>query len=150
MDIQIEYALKERNFPVWGLSPCATPKQRHGGYSEFGVPALGSKGYKDEAVVTPHVSMLALPFAQDEAQDNIRNFLRRYDMYGPYGLYDSVDVATGDVAYRYLAIDQGMSLIALDNYLNDSAIQKRFQSDPIFKRVEPLLKDERFFEEKSR
>ena len=146
VEVHIHYALKERGFPVWGLSPCATPLNRHGGYSEFGVAALGSKGYKDEAIVTPHVTMLAMAFAPEAAQENIRQFLRRYQMYGPYGLYDSVDVKTGDVAYRYLALDQGMSLIALDNYLNEGAMQRRFSADPVMKRMEVLLKVEQFFE----
>jgi len=146
VDFHRQYALQERKFPVWGLSPCATPKERHGGYSEFGVAALGSKGYKDEAIVTPHVTMLSLLFAPEAAKDNIRQFLARYPIYGPYGFYDSVDVRTGDVAYRYLALDQGMSLIALNNYLNQGAIQKRFSADPIVKRMEPLLRTEKFFE----
>ena len=146
VDIHMRYALKERGFPVWGLSPCATPKERHGGYSEFGIAALGAKGYKDEAIVTPHVSMLALAFAPEAAQENLRQLLSRYAIYGPYGLYDSVDVTTGDVAYRYLALDQGMSLIALNNYLNNGAIQRRLANDPIMKRVEPLLRTERFFD----
>ena len=146
VDIHIHYALQERGSPVWGLSPCATPKERHGGYSEFGVAALGSKGYKDEAIVTPHVSMLAVGFAPEAVQENLRGFLSRYAIYGPYGLYDAVDVKTGDVAYRYLALDQGMSLIALNNYLNGGAISRRFLADPIMKRVEPLLAAEQFFE----
>lgn len=146
VDIHIQYALKERGFPVWGLSPCATPNNRHGGYSEFGVAALGSKGYKDEAIVTPHVTMLALLFAPKAAQENVRQLLSHYRMYGPYGLYDAVDVATGDVAYRYLALDQGMSLVALNNYLNNGAIQRRFSQDPVMRRVEPLLRAEQFFE----
>ena len=149
VEIHIRYALQERGFPVWGLSPCATPKERHGGYSEFGVAALGSKGYKDEAIVTPHVSMLALAFAPEAVQENLRQFLGRYRIYGPYGFYDAVDVQTGDVAYRYLTLDQGMSLIALNNYLNDGAIQRRFSADPIVKRVEPLLRAERFFDKDS-
>ena len=96
--------------------------------------------------MTPHVSMLALPFAPEAAAKNLREFLTRYPIYGPYGFYDSVDVKTGDVAYRYLALDQGMSLIALNNYLNDGAIQRRFSADPVMKRVEPFLRAEQFFE----
>ena len=110
----------------------------------FFVAVLG--GYKDEAIVTPHASMLALSFAPEAVQKNIRALLSRYAIYGPYGLYDSVDVQTGDVAYRYLALDQGMILIALNNYLNHGAIQRRFEADPIIKRVEPLLRVERFFD----
>lgn len=146
VDIHIRYALHDRGYPVWGLSPCATPKDRHGGYSEFGVAGLGAKSYKDEAIITPHVSFLALPFAPAAVQENLRQLLRRYAMYGPYGFYDSVDVKTGDVAYRYLALDQGMTLIAINNFLNNGAIQRRFAADPVMKDIEWLLREERFFE----
>lgn len=147
VELHIRYALQERGYPVWGLSPCATPNERHGGYSEFGVTALGSKGYKDEATVTPHVSFLALPVAPKEAEANIRRLISGFTLYGPYGLYDAVDVKTGEVALRYLALDQGMSLIALNNFLNDGAIQRRFAEDPLMARMGPLLAMERFFEE---
>ena len=146
VDIHIRYALHDRGYPVWGLSPCATPKDRHGGYSEFGVAGLGAKSYKDEAIVTPHVSFLALSFAPAAAEENLRQLLRRYAMYGPYGFYDAVDVKTGDVAYRYLALDQGMTLIAINNFLNNGAIQRRFAADPVMKDIEWLLREERFFE----
>jgi len=147
VDIHIQYATNDRALPVWGLSPCATPEERHGGYSEFGIAALGAKGYKDEAIVTPHVTMLSLLFAPEQAEENLRQLLRRFAMYGPYGFYDSVDVQTGAVAHRYLALDQGMSLIALNNYVNDGAIQRRFAADPIMKRIKPLLAIEKFFED---
>ena len=57
-----------------------------------------------------------------------------------------MDVKTGDVAYRYLALDQGMILIAINNYLNNGAIQRRFAADPVMKNIEWLLRSERFFE----
>jgi len=149
VDIHIHYALTERGYPVWGLSPCATPEGRHGGYSEFGIAALGAKGYKDEAIVTPHVTMLSLLFAPKAAEENLRQLLRRFKLYGPYGFYDAADIQTGAVAYRYLALDQGMSLVALNNYLNGGAIQRRFAQDPIMERVKPLLEVERFFDRDS-
>ena len=146
IDLHRAYAI-EHHMPVWGLSPCATPRARYGGYSEFGVAALGAKGYKDDAIVTPHVTMLSLPLSPAAAEENLRTFLSRFPIYGPYGLYDAVDVRTKDVAYRYLALDQGMSLVALDNYLNDGAIQQRFQADPVFQRVAWLLQEEVFFDD---
>lgn len=147
VDIHIRYALQDKKLPVWGMSPCATPRNKHGGYSEFGVADLGTKGYKDEGIVTPHVTFLALPFAPMAAEENIRQLLQRYPIYGPYGLYDSVDALTGDVAHRYLGLDQAMIFIALNNYLNDGAIQRRFAADPLMARIRPLLETERFFEE---
>ena len=140
--IQISYALEKLGYPVFGLSPSCIPE---GGYSEYGVRPLGTKGYK-AGVVTPHATFLALEFAPKECVKNLRTMLEKYNVYGEYGFYDSINPATGKVAMEYLCLDQAMSFIALDNYLNDGAIRKRFSADPISKRAEELLKVENFFE----
>jgi hypothetical protein len=139
--VSIDYALNELKYPVWGMSPCSNPD---GGYKEYGVKPLGSMGYNSEAV-TPHASFLALEYAPAEALDNIRTMLEKYAIYGEYGFYDSFDPKTGKVAYKYLSLDQGMILLALDNYLNDNAIRKRFENDPIFQKGKELLTAEKFF-----
>jgi len=129
-------------YTVWGMSPSSKPE---GGYSEYGVKPLGSKGYK-AGVVTPHVSFLALEFAPEEAVKNLRKLAELYDIYGEYGFYDAVTVGSGLVAYKYLCLDQAMSFVALCNYLNNGSIRKRFHADEIARKIEPLLKEEKFFE----
>ena len=140
---QMRYAKEELGMPVWGMSPSADP---NGSYSEFGAKPFGIKGYKP-GVVTPHASALALEFLPAEAVQNLRKLIELYDTYGEYGFYDSVAVATGKVARKYYSLDQGMILIAIDNYLHDGAIRKRFHSDPEMKKTEKLLSSEKFFEE---
>lgn len=144
VEIHRRFALEERHYPVWGLSPSSTPDPQ-GGYGEFGVAELGAKGYDDKGVVTPHASILALEFAPKDVLENIRQLLTRYPMYGQYGLFDAVDVKTGRVAERYLALDQGMTLVAINNYLNHGIMRQRFHDDPIGKRIEWLLQEEQFF-----
>ena len=144
VDLHMQYALEDRRYPVWGLSPCATPRPQ-GGYAEFGVAELGTKGYPDRGVVTPHSSVLALEFAPKAVLKNLRQLLRRYPIYGEYGFYDAVDVTRGEVAYRYLALDQGMILIAINNYLNDGIMRNRFHADPIGQEIEWLLESEELF-----
>lgn len=139
--IQARYAMEKLGYPVFGMSPCSIPG---GGYTEYGVKALGIKGYKP-GVVTPHASFLALEFAPEEAIKNIRQLLKRYKMYGEYGFYDSVNISTGKVGTSYLCLDQAMSFIALNNYLNDGIIRKRFHGDPIAHAAEELIKFEDFF-----
>lgn len=141
----IEFATKERRYPVWGISPSSTPDSSYGGYAEFGVAALGSKGYKDEGVITPHVSFLALDVGPREAIENIRRMLALYGIYGEYGPYDSFDVDTNEVSFRYLALDEGMLFAALSNYLTGGKLKERFHKDPIAKKAEPLLAEEAFF-----
>lgn len=144
LEIQMDYCLKKKKYPAWGLSPCSIPDNVWG-YKEYGVPYLGAKGYGDDGVLTPHVSFLALAVNPKAAIQNLRAFAKREGMYGEYGFYDSVNVFSGVVSPRFLALDQAMSLIALDNYLNGGAIQKRFQSDPAIQPVLPLLSIEKFF-----
>jgi len=140
--IHVKHALEKLAYPVFGMSPCSVPE---GGYSEYGVKALGMKGYKD-GVITPHATFLALEFAPKECVKNLKNILEKFDAYGEYGFYDAIDPKTGKVATRYLCLDQAMSFIALNNYLNSGAIRKRFHADPIAKNAEELLKVENFFD----
>jgi hypothetical protein len=72
--------------------------------------------------------------------------LELYNAYGECGFYDAINVQTGKVAVKYLCLDQAMSFLALDNYLNDGAIRRRFAADPINRRAEELLKVEDFFD----
>ncbi len=143
-ELQRDYALKEKKYPVWGISPASETSGKSWGYHEFGVKALGAKGYPDRAVVTPHVSFLALETLPKDAITNLRKLLD-YDLYGEYGFYDSLNLKNRRVNYQYLALDQGMILAALCNYLKDGALQKYFHRDEVARRAEPLLKDEDFF-----
>lgn len=140
----ILYTLGELKYPVWGMSPCAIPE---GGYSEYGAKPFGSKGYK-EGVVSPHASILALEIAPEIVTANMRRLIERYPIYGEYGFYDAVNPVSGLVAYRYLALDQGMILITLNNYLNQGAIRKRFNQDPLNEKARPILTEEKLFEPK--
>jgi hypothetical protein len=141
--VQRRYALETLGYPVWGMSPSATPSGV--GYGEYGVRVLGSLGYPPGAV-TPHASALALAVTPAEAVANLRRLAERYDIYGDFGLYDAVDPVRGEVAPAYLALDQSMILIAAANFLNGGVVQRRFAGDPIVTKVLPLLAAEKFFE----
>lgn len=144
-EIHIDYALNEQQCGVWGLSPCSVPGNKFGGYTEFGVPLLGAKGYKDIKIITPHVSFLALDVLPEEAIENIRLLLSEFDMYGEYGFYDAIDLQANMVSYRYLALDQAMVFISCANYLKNDVIKKLFHQDKIAQTVEHLLSVEDFF-----
>lgn len=137
---QMRYALEELGYPVWGMSPSSVPE---GGYSEYGAKPFGSKGYK-AGVVTPHASALALEHLPKEVAANFRKLIELYDIYGEYGFYDAVNVKTGLVARKYLALDQGMIFVAINNYLTDGAIRKRFHAEPAIKAQEEILSAEDF------
>lgn len=142
---QMRYALEDLKWPVWGMSPSSVPE---GGYSEFGAKPFGSKGYKD-GVVTPHASALGLEYEPEAVISNLRKLIELYDIYGEYGFYDAVTVSSGLVARKYLALDQAMILISINNYLNQAAIRERFHADPDIKNGESIISSEKFFEESS-
>ncbi|WP_369793210.1 glucoamylase family protein [Halobacillus sp. BBL2006] len=137
-EIQIEYA-KEQGYAAWGMSPAATPD----GYSEFAATPLGTDGYKSDGTVTPHATFLTLDYTPIEAFKNIQQ-LKRFDTYGKYGFFDSVNVETGEVTNAYLALDQGMIMVSIANYLHEGVIQDYFHSSEIGKAPEELLKKETF------
>jgi hypothetical protein len=143
VEVQRRMATEDLGLPVWGMSPAASPHP--GGYREYGVPALGAHGYADTAV-TPHAAALALGFAPAEATAVLRRMVELYPIYGEYGLYDSVDARTGEVANVYLTLDQTMLFVALANHLRDGAVQRLFMSDPIAAAALPLLGSEDFFD----
>ncbi|UOK61658.1 DUF3131 domain-containing protein [Paenibacillus sp. OVF10] len=138
VELQIEYA-KEKGYAAWGFSPSATPT----GYSEFAATPLGTSGYKDGATVTAHATFLALDYAPEAVRKNIKA-LKNFKMLGKYGFYDSVNVETGELAKAYLALDQGMIMVSIANYLQDGVIRDYFHSDVIGQTPEELLKKEVF------
>ena len=126
------------------MSPCSIPGDPMG-YKEYGVNYLGAKGYEDGGVVTPPVSFLALSVEPQKAVANIRKLLSYDGIYGGYGFYDSVNINTAQVSPRYLSLDQAMTFISLDNYLNDGHTRKLFNGNSWIKGEQRLLSEEAFF-----
>ncbi len=146
--LQIEYG-REKNVP-WGISESAySALDAHQiyQYRAFGVPAVALKlGLEDDLVVAPYATMLALMVDPEDALDNLRR-LQTLGLEGPMGLYESVDFSReskrggqrGVLIYAYMGHHQGMSLLALDEVLNNDVMQQRFHSDVRVRAVESLL-----------
>jgi hypothetical protein len=137
------YAQEVLGYPVWGMSPSSTPGSQR--YAEYGVKVLGSAGYPS-GVVTPHAAALALLTEPAAAVANLRALAERYPVYGDFGFYDAVNPLTGEVSHNYLCLNQAMILVSLANHLADHAVQRRFEADPIARRVLGLVGVERFIE----
>lgn len=142
--VQKIFASRELGYPVWGLSPSATPEGE--GYREYGVRVLGTRGYRGGAV-TPHAAALALAVEPEAAVAALRSLAADFPIYGEYGFYDAVDPVKKEVAYTYLALDQSMLFLAVANHLTGGSVQRLFASDPIVARVLPLLGEESWFGE---
>jgi hypothetical protein len=145
--VQIKYATQQLHDPVWGMSPSSTPDDS-GNYAGYGVEGLDFPYYgtgataahpneqlaqcntcATENAVTPYASFISLDVAPQQAYANIQALRTLYPgVYGTDGYFDAVDPATGAVGHRYLVLDQSMIMGALDNALDNRAIQRDFAS----------------------
>jgi hypothetical protein len=145
VESQIEFGLKEAGYGYWGFSPASNPAggYREYGVDAIGMEPNGytadvdrhtlvDYGWDDpncprapkaiadygQGVVTPHAAFLALDFDPDAAMANLAALEADFPgLYGRGGFKDSVNVATGQVADRYLSLDQGMVIAAAANHL---------------------------------
>jgi hypothetical protein len=163
VEVQVKYATQQLHDKVWGMSPSSTADDT-GDYSGYGVEGLAfpyygtgadashpneglsqCHGCATEDVVTPHASFVALDVAPQQAYANIQALRTDYPgLYGPVGFFDAVNPTTGAVGHRDLVLDQSMIMGALDNALNDRAIQRDFARDPVSWAAHTYLSLERF------
>ncbi len=151
--VQQRYATSVLHYPVWGLSPSSTADDT-GNYGGFGVEGLAFPAEEGlaqcttcatETTVTPHASAIALPVIPQQAYANLQVLRTTYP--GIYtadgGFYDAVDPQTGSIGHRRLVLDQSMIMAALDDALNDGAIQHDFARDPVSWAARTYLSAER-------
>ncbi len=147
---QISYANK-RGIP-WGCSEAAFSEidaHKTYQYRSFGVPGLGFKrGLEEDLVISPYSTALALAIDPIKA---IKNFhalsQKKQNLYNDYGFYESIDFTRqhgpqgerGLIVYAYMAHHQGMTLLAINNALNNAIMVERFHKNPYVKGVEALL-----------
>ncbi len=151
VESQIEYGLEEAGYGYWGFSPSSDPAggYREYGVDQIGMwdggytsdqerGTLVDLGWPDPAcpreprpitdygsgVVTPHAAFLALDFAPAATMANLAALHIDFPaLYGRGGFKDAVDLASGQIADRYLALDQGMVIAAIANELLDDRLQ---------------------------
>ncbi len=111
------------------------------------MPGLGFKrGLAEDIVIAPYATVIALMFAPRESCRNLDR-LSREGGEGKYGFYEAIDFTasrvprgqTRAVVQSFMAHHQGMSLLSLAAMLLDRPMQRRFNSNPIFKSAELLL-----------
>jgi putative glucoamylase/uncharacterized protein DUF3131 len=167
VESQIQHGLKEAKYGYWGFSPSSDPA---GGYREYGVDPIGMNpdgyssdeertttdyGFDDcrpaqkqkpfgQGVVTPHASFLALEFAPGASLANLEKLRSNFDAYGKYGFYDAINVSSGAVARRYLALDEGMIVAAVGNALTGDRLQSYFTAGDVTRVIKPLIAQEVF------
>ena len=171
VESQIEFGLDEADYGYWGFSPSSHPAGGYRefgvdaiGMEPNGYPAdtqrltLTDAGWDDpacprpatpiadygEGVVTPHAAFLALDFDAQATLDNLANLASDFPgLYGRGGFKDAVNVATGQIADRYLSLDQGMVIAAIANELTGNRLQG-YLAPTLQPSLEPLMAIEQF------
>ena len=169
---QIEHGLYDAEYGYWGFSPSNNPAggYREYGVDAIGLEPNGYSSNNDftlvdygfdqcpgrtdthippasaytNGVVTPHAAFLALDFAPAAALENLSDLRADFDIYTDYGFYDAVNVDTGEVAESYLALDQGMIMLAIGNYLRNDRLQHYFVHQEVEQAMRPLMAMEAF------
>ncbi len=147
---QIAYG-KQRGVP-WGISESGYNSVDAGlnyQYRAFGVPGLGLKrGLAEDLVIAPYASALALMVDPEASCSNLQR-LAAEGLAGRFGLYEAIDYTPARlprgqasvVVRSFMAHHQGMILLSLAHLLLSRPMQRRFESDPVFKAT--LLLQER-------
>lgn len=137
---QIDLAIRNRQFPFWGISACESPDAK----SYIGWGKLKKN------IISPHASVLAIGFFPKETVENLKNLQaagarpayfdsksgKEYD----FGFTDSFDTASGQASKHYLALDQSMLFLSLANYLNKDIVRKSFNHHPLGRKINKTMR----------
>ncbi len=141
----------ERGVP-WGISESSYNVMDLGmtyQYRAFGVPGLGLKaGLGEDLVIAPYATALSAMVAPEQAVKNLR-LLSKAGLDGAYGHYEAIDYTPGHVppgrdaviVKSFMAHHQGMTLVSIDNVLNDFVMPARFHRDARIRASELLLEE---------
>ena len=148
--VAIQIAFGRKHHVPWGISESASADldlHKTYQYSAFGVPELGLKrGQVEKIVIAPYATLLAVALAPRETVRNLKR-LSGLGLLNDFGYYESMDFNhqpdregdRGVVVQAYMAHHQGMSFLALINFLRGNSVQEAFHADPRVRAVEPLL-----------
>jgi hypothetical protein len=125
----------------WGISESAYYKLDEAGnyqYRAFGLPQLAMmKTDENPLVISPYSTFLALSVDPAGVLHNLRR-MESLGWFGSYGFYESADYTVFRGRFRWsrcqiirawMAHHQGMSLLALANFLCDNVVQRWFHTD---------------------
>jgi hypothetical protein len=113
----------------WGLSASVGP----GGYKAYGAKPGG--GLQD-GTIAPYATLSSIVFTPELSTKAARFFYDSYqkELYGNFGFKDAFNLGKGWWANEYLGIDQGITLLMLENYLNGGIVWKKFMELPAIKK----------------
>jgi hypothetical protein len=169
---QMHHGLEEAQYGYWGFSPANIPEGGYATYGVDGLgmnpdgyPSNNDKTFVDHGfpgcpdrqtipdpppsaytngVVTPHAAFLALRWAPEATLKNLANLERDFEIYTAWGFRDSVNINTKVVSYYYLALDQGMIMVAIGNALAQDMLREAFATPEFRRALRPVIAIEAF------
>ncbi|HPW64490.1 MAG TPA: glucoamylase family protein, partial [Cyclobacteriaceae bacterium] len=126
-DDYADYWEQNVNATLINRAYCVANPKNYAGYGEqcWGLTSSDNQsGYgahspaNDNGVITPTAALSSLPYTPDESMMALRFFYYTLGdkLWGPYGFYDSFNLSSGWVASSYLAIDQGPTIVMIENH----------------------------------
>lgn len=109
----------------WGLSASLGP----GGYRAYGgKPGMGLQ----DGTIAPYASIAALVFTPEHSLPTVKALYQQHrdSLYGPMGFKGAFNLDKKWWSKEYLGIDQGISVLMLENFLSDGWVWKRFMELP--------------------
>jgi cyclic beta-1,2-glucan synthetase len=148
---QQEYATEKGI--LWGISESACARRNEAGdyhYEAFGVPNLAlQKNESEPLIVSPYSSFLALNVDRKGTLANLQR-MNSLGWFGSYGFYEAADYSIPrrrfggpryELVQQWMVHHQGMSLLALANFLCDKVVQRWFHADRRVQATELLLQE---------
>ncbi len=130
-EYSLSFAAQYRGYTEssWGLSSSVGP----GGYKAYGGKPGG--GLHD-GTIAPYATLSSIVFTPELTTQAARFFYDHYQekLYGKFGFKDAFNLDKGWWADEYLGIDQGITLLMFENYLNGENVWKKFRELPAIKR----------------
>lgn len=123
LSFQNEFAGYQEN--SWGLSASLGP----GGYKAYGGKPGGGE---HDGTIAPYAALSSIVFTPEESVAAASHFYETYhsELYGPFGFKDAFNLNKAWWADEYLGIDQGITILMLENFLNEGAVWKKFMTLP--------------------
>ena len=118
-------------------------------YKAFGVPNLSLKRQNEQdLVIAPYATIMALMENKKISMKNIYRLIK-IGAKGRYGFYEAIDYSKKRIAENkekeivktYMIHHLGMSIMAIDNVLNNNILQKYFHENSFVKSSEILLQE---------
>jgi len=149
---QQERRMTDRGEPLpWGVSESgcyAFDLQLNYQYRAFGLSEAALRGERQESVVAPYASILALPYDGERVMENIER-MTALGWADEQGFFEAADCDSARIpegaAYRlvrsHMAHHQGMILAALCNALTDGGLVNLFMARPQAQALALLLQE---------